>query len=1265
MAIIYPKSLSIAKDGNTYKIRSVTEEELNKIDNAITEHQDISGKMNLSLKGAAGGVAELDANGKVPANQLPSYVDDVVEYADLSSFPETGESGKIYVAINTGTSYRWSGSAYVAINVQDVSNKADKADTVLDTTLSRGRKASSGTGTGSLAFGNNVTASGDYSTAFGQNNVASGKCSVVEGSATTVSAQFGHAEGVMTSVTGKNGHAEGFSTTASNDDAHAEGFSTFASGMYSHAEGAQTRAQGEASHAEGISTMASDAYSHAEGKQTHATGVASHAEGLGTDSNGQASHSEGNRTIAKGNASHAEGYLSSSTPTTFTYNNVTYSVGAQGNYSHSEGWDTVTYGNASHAEGYGTKALAQYAHSEGSGSVAIGESAHAEGGSTEATASYAHAEGGGTKATASYAHSEGGGTNATAQAAHSEGSSTNATGFSSHAEGGGTTASGADAHAEGGGTTASGDNSHAEGIGTIAAGAYSHAEGFKDTTISTRTYNNTDYLLGANGEASHAEGKHAIANGEASHAEGYSASSLGTGSHSEGGYVYAVGHYSHAEGQNTVASGIGSHAEGSHSKATGAYSHAEGMRDYSASTFVYNNVTYEYEAHGNYTHVEGYSTAAHGSSSHAEGYQARAMGDYSHAEGYGALAAAQAAHAEGSGTQATGAQSHAEGSGARATNSQAHAEGGGTQATGGQSHAEGGGTIASGSQSHAEGSGAQATGAGSHAEGSATEASGYSAHAEGSTTHAIGPQSHAEGGSTYARDYAAHAEGGSTQANAPMSHAEGGNTIAAGTYSHVGGVLNVVDNYDNWPEWVSGTNYAVGDKVKRTVTDGNGTTVTGYICNTPNSDTTFTANKWTDQLGKMNYAEIIGNGIDSRSNARALDWDGNEYLAGDIYVGCNPDGTGGTKLPKDVQINGTSVVSNGVANIPILSYDAYGIPKIAGWTGIKVEADGALNVRSAGSAYIKTGTNDCYVLTPSKQHEAAFYGLAKAAGDTTQATSSNAVGYFTSEAKAKIWEMLGLDGSAFIASDWELINEGSATNETEANVDVNTDENGDPFELTDVRGVIWFPTQNVEAKFASGAVQFLSEGSIVASGAVDTKTVAANSTECGAYFMLEQKDGMMFHQTTGWHNKSVMGTVRMTLMEAMNSVFYPFKLRDKTPINCIRFPRVTGTLVYQIFGKRKRTGLDSPVINVSGTVPSITALPGHRYICGEVATLTITPPVSGCIDVVFESGSTPTVLTVPSTVKFPSWFDPDNLDANATYEINIMDGTLGAVMSWT
>ena len=73
----------------------------------------LAGKVDTSAVGTT--VAELD-NGKVPSSQLPSYVDDVEEYSSTSAFPVTGESGKIYVALDTNKTYRWSGSEYVEIS---------------------------------------------------------------------------------------------------------------------------------------------------------------------------------------------------------------------------------------------------------------------------------------------------------------------------------------------------------------------------------------------------------------------------------------------------------------------------------------------------------------------------------------------------------------------------------------------------------------------------------------------------------------------------------------------------------------------------------------------------------------------------------------------------------------------------------------------------------------------------------------------------------------------------------------------------------------------------------------------------------------------------------------------------------------------------------------------------------------------------------------------------------------------------------------------
>ena len=80
--------------------------------------------------GVANGIATLDSNGQVPSTQLPSYVDDVLEYLNVAAFPATGETGKIYVETAGNTTYRWGGSGYVKITSGEVSSVAGKAGVV-------------------------------------------------------------------------------------------------------------------------------------------------------------------------------------------------------------------------------------------------------------------------------------------------------------------------------------------------------------------------------------------------------------------------------------------------------------------------------------------------------------------------------------------------------------------------------------------------------------------------------------------------------------------------------------------------------------------------------------------------------------------------------------------------------------------------------------------------------------------------------------------------------------------------------------------------------------------------------------------------------------------------------------------------------------------------------------------------------------------------------------------------------------------------------
>jgi hypothetical protein len=106
---------------------------------------------NVANKAVANGYASLDSSGKVPSNQLPSYVDDVIEVANYAALPGTGETGKIYVTIDTSKTYRWSGSAYVEISASPGSTDAvPEGSTNLYFTAARAR--ASVTASGSLSY---------------------------------------------------------------------------------------------------------------------------------------------------------------------------------------------------------------------------------------------------------------------------------------------------------------------------------------------------------------------------------------------------------------------------------------------------------------------------------------------------------------------------------------------------------------------------------------------------------------------------------------------------------------------------------------------------------------------------------------------------------------------------------------------------------------------------------------------------------------------------------------------------------------------------------------------------------------------------------------------------------------------------------------------------------------------------------------------------------------------------------------------------------
>jgi WD40 repeat protein len=157
----------------------------------------------LSQKGQANGVAELNGEGLVPASQLPSYVDDVLEFADQASFPAEGVTGKIYVALDVNKTYRWSGSAYVEISASLVPN---------DGTLTvEGSNGLSGSGTFTADQATNETITLSHADTSSQGNVDNSANDNFVKSMTFD--EYGHVTGVtsgevvvpVTSVNGETG----------------------------------------------------------------------------------------------------------------------------------------------------------------------------------------------------------------------------------------------------------------------------------------------------------------------------------------------------------------------------------------------------------------------------------------------------------------------------------------------------------------------------------------------------------------------------------------------------------------------------------------------------------------------------------------------------------------------------------------------------------------------------------------------------------------------------------------------------------------------------------------------------------------------------------------------------------------------------------------------------------------------------------------------------------------------------------------------------
>ena len=324
----------------------------------------------------------------------------------------------------------------------------------------------------------------------------------------------------------------------------------------------------------------------------------------------------------------------------------------------------------------------------------------------------------------------------------------------------------------------------------------------------------------------------------------------------------------------------------------------------------------------------------------------------------------------------------------------------------------------------------------------------------------------------------------------------------------------------------------------------------------------------------------------------------------------------------DVQIDRTSIVTNGIASIPLGGYGTYGVMKIhtnPGNNGLRMN-NNELQIYPALDNDFKT-KNSARPITPDKAHFAAFYGLATAAGDTTQSISTNAVGTYTDDAKAAIQTMLGVPGDV-------QINGVSIINNGVANIPFADSENAGVGKLNNSYGI---------TRSSGGIFQiYAATDDNIKTGTSSYRPIIPIKQHQAVFYGLAKAAG----DTTQSASSNEVGTYTTEAKAAIHTML------GIDP----------ASIAAQV---------DIPLVEtVSGTTPTITGQPNVRYVCGEVSTISITPPASGSVDVIFESGSTATTMTVPSTVKWPAWFDAEALEANTTYEVLITDGIYGSVMTW-
>ena len=266
----------------------------------------------------------------------------------------------------------------------------------------------------------------------------------------------------------------------------------------------------------------------------------------------------------------------------------------------------------------------------------------------------------------------------------------------------------------------------------------------------------------------------------------------------------------------------------------------------------------------------------------------------------------------------------------------------------------------------------------------------------------------------------------------------------------------------------------------------------------------------------------------------------------------------------DVQVNGVSVVSGGVANVPAAYDGSYGVVRPTTTYGV-ININGYIGLRAATDAQIKAATAVYSTVLPNNQYKATFYGLAKAAGDTTQSQSSNAVGTYTDDAKVAIQKMLGI-----YQAPWELIREYTFTNTTEADHIITADSNGQAFELTDLVLLFETPKQTTASgKGGSGRTVYYNGDTALFAQYGSVWTQAANADPHSLSVEIINHGGLYTITARSNTANGSSGTLVQSYDEGFTGPLQSVFMSNTFIVTKINITAVTGTGHYKLYGKRK------------------------------------------------------------------------------------------------